>query len=249
MSPQWLIVCILIITLVLALQKSATKGIQSWKKESAEIAAAAAAAANAPPGGGGAVAPADPIKIKLADFKACGQLVRGHRRSCGLIFGCWATFMILNMFKAPQCSALYWTQLVGMLMICGAFTSAGAATIRHQVTDAQKPLAVSSVFRDRRISRGVPRDRGRHHYGPVVVGAGHDPGSQPGDDSCLRILVLLARDDPVCVAREDHAAVRHLVHNLGDPLHLHWADRVGLHSPAMEALVAYCPIHRRNHLG
>merc|ERR1719393_834265 len=48
-SPQWLIVVILLVTLVLALQKSLSKGIQSWQKESKAIEEARIAALNAPP--------------------------------------------------------------------------------------------------------------------------------------------------------------------------------------------------------
>merc|ERR1719375_2807547 len=62
-SPQWLIVVILIVTLVLALQKSLAKGLQAWQKESEMLALAASQ-----PGGGGdgaAAAPRAPVKIKL----------------------------------------------------------------------------------------------------------------------------------------------------------------------------------------
>jgi len=135
-SPQWLIVLTLNITLIIALQKSATKGIQSWKKETKmldEQAAAAAAAPPAPPGTGGlARSGSQPgLKIKLADFRGFVQLARDNRKQVGLIFGSWATFLILNMYKAPQCTAMYWAQMFGMLIICTAYTFGGAATLRE----------------------------------------------------------------------------------------------------------------------
>lgn len=130
MSPQWLIVITLNITLIIALQKSLGKGIQGWKKESKMFAEQAAAAANNPGGGGGS---SPPIKMKfMGDFKSAAQLAQDNRVQVSLIFGSWATFLVLNTFKAPQCSTLYWLQLVGLIAICTAFTAAGAATIRQQ---------------------------------------------------------------------------------------------------------------------
>jgi len=34
--------------------------------------------------------------------------------------------------KAPQCSGMYWMQMLGLLFICFAFTAAGAATIKNK---------------------------------------------------------------------------------------------------------------------
>merc|ERR1719449_559736 len=45
-SPQWLIVVILLVTLVIALQKTVTKGIEQWKKESTALAAGTAGASS-----------------------------------------------------------------------------------------------------------------------------------------------------------------------------------------------------------
>jgi len=131
MSPQWIIVVTLNITLIIALQKSLTKGMAAWKKESKMLEEKAAADAAAGPGSGGGAPAPPPIKMKfMGDFRAAAQLAQDNRTQVALIFGSWATFLILNMFKAPQCSALYWMQLVGMVVICATFTLAGASTIR-----------------------------------------------------------------------------------------------------------------------
>lgn len=125
-SPQWLIVLTLNITLIIALQKSASKGIQSWKKET-KMLEEQKAAENGTPGRGDR--PTTALKIKLADFRGFATLAVSNRRQVGLILGSWMTFMILNMYKAPQCSELYWCQMLGMLVVCGAYTFAGAATL------------------------------------------------------------------------------------------------------------------------
>merc|ERR1719265_1848925 len=85
-SPQWLIIVMLIITLVLALQKSLTKGIQQFKKESKMLADLAEQQRNnggAPPGGGLA---AQNIKIRLADFPTFGSLAVSYSTQLMLIF-------------------------------------------------------------------------------------------------------------------------------------------------------------------
>lgn len=130
-SPQWLIVVVLLVTLALALQKSFTKGLKEWQKESQALEAARIAGlkGNSGSGGGAVDGPAGQGKaagIKLADFASFAVLARNHQRSLGLIVGCWAAFFLSNVMKAPQCSTMYWMQLFGMLLTCGAFTVAGA---------------------------------------------------------------------------------------------------------------------------
>jgi len=41
-------------------------------------------------------------------------------------------FLLMNVIKAPQCSLLYWLQLAGMLLLCLAFTAAGASSLAGQ---------------------------------------------------------------------------------------------------------------------
>merc|ERR1719353_1562023 len=59
-------------------------------------------------------------------------LARSNMRPLGLVIGCWMTFLVMNLMKAPQCSLMYWAQLAGMMVICAAFTFAGAKTINDQ---------------------------------------------------------------------------------------------------------------------
>jgi len=127
-SPQWLIVTTLLITLAITLQKSATKGFAAWHKESAAL---AAQAANGPRGGGGNNAN---LQIKLADFPAFKEFALDNTKPMLLILSCWAVFFVLNVVKAPSCSTAYWLQLLGMLMLCVVFTAAGSHVIRSRVT-------------------------------------------------------------------------------------------------------------------
>jgi uncharacterized membrane protein YfcA len=134
-SPQWLIVVVLIITLAISLEKSLTKGISSWKKESAvleEQAALANQGGPSAPGAPGAPSAKKETNIKLADFQTAMILARSNMRPLGLVIGCWMTFLVMNVMKAPQCSLMYWAQLAGMMVICAAFTFAGAKTINDQ---------------------------------------------------------------------------------------------------------------------
>eukprot|EP00929_Paragymnodinium_shiwhaense_P007112 TRINITY_DN111063_c0_g1_i1.p1 TRINITY_DN111063_c0_g1~~TRINITY_DN111063_c0_g1_i1.p1 ORF type:complete len:569 (+),score=145.39 TRINITY_DN111063_c0_g1_i1:45-1751(+) len=134
-SPQWLIVVILIVTLAISLQKSLTKGISQWQKESKLAEEARQAGGGQSGGGGGGAAGASLSKgpeIKLVDLQSFLQLARHNTKSMGLILGCWLAFLAVNLLKAPQCSTLYWLQLVGMFIICVGFTHAGATTIMEQ---------------------------------------------------------------------------------------------------------------------
>jgi uncharacterized membrane protein YfcA len=128
-SPQWLIVGTLLLTLAITLQKSAIKGVAAWKKESAAL---AAQASNGSQGGGSSN---QSIQIKLADFPAFKQFAQSNTTPMLLIAGCWATFFLLNLAKAPQCSNLYWAQLLGMLILCLVFTVAGQNVIRSRAAD------------------------------------------------------------------------------------------------------------------
>jgi len=138
-SPQWLIVTTLLITLVIALQKSLGKGLQAWHKESAVLAAEAAASSGnggSQGGGRGAAAP-EKIQIKLADFPAFKQFAMDNTKPMVLIGGCWAVFFLINLVKAPQCSTLYWLQLLGMMGLCFFFTKAGCDVIGGRQMDGQ----------------------------------------------------------------------------------------------------------------
>eukprot|EP00747_Dinoflagellata_sp_TGD_P024736 gnl/TRDRNA2_/TRDRNA2_130756_c0_seq1.p1 gnl/TRDRNA2_/TRDRNA2_130756_c0~~gnl/TRDRNA2_/TRDRNA2_130756_c0_seq1.p1 ORF type:complete len:558 (-),score=123.77 gnl/TRDRNA2_/TRDRNA2_130756_c0_seq1:117-1790(-) len=131
-SPQWIIICTLVVTLVIALQKSLTKGMQQWKKESDALAKAqASASSSSSQGGSGGGAVAQP-QIKGVDFATFRELAVHNQRSMALIIGLWAALCVLNVFKAPQCSLLYWIQITGMMIICLGFTFVGAKIMSGQ---------------------------------------------------------------------------------------------------------------------
>jgi uncharacterized membrane protein YfcA len=135
-TPQWIIVATLIVTLVLALQKSWTKGIAQWHKESAAVSSGGSTGGGLP-GGSAGNQQSQGVKIKLADFRTFLGLARDNNRSIGLISGCWTVFLVVNVLKAPQCSVLYWMQMVGLVAICAAFTFAGAWTITESAQDSE----------------------------------------------------------------------------------------------------------------
>merc|ERR1719188_2808322 len=150
-SPQWVIILVLIVTLVLALQKSYSKGIAQWKQESEALAAAQAALQQSGGGPGGAGSggagggAARPIQIKLADFRTFSVLANENFRPLALITGCWAVFLVANILKAKQCSLMYWAQLAGLLVVCGAFTFAGARIVTEQACAKDVPEGWSEL--------------------------------------------------------------------------------------------------------
>jgi len=135
-SPQWLIVTTLLVTLVIALQKSLVKGLAAWKKESAAL------AAQASQGGGGNSA--QNVQFKLTDFKSFARFAQDNTKPMCLIGGCWATFFMMNLVKAQQCSTMYWLQLLGMIVICLVFTVAGTFVIQGRMLDSSDSEGVLS---------------------------------------------------------------------------------------------------------
>merc|ERR1719422_1799593 len=133
-SPQWIIVLVLNITLVLALQKSLTKGLAAFRKESQMLAEQRKAQA---------LTMSNPAKCnvaaggvaskKLVDVDSFIALAIDNQMQMALIVGCWAVFLIGNMLKAEQCSNLYWVQLVGLMFVCVAFTNVGSQVILRQI--------------------------------------------------------------------------------------------------------------------
>lgn len=129
-SPQWLIVSTLIVTLVITLQKTATKGIAAWKKESAALAAQASSNSGDSSGG-------QQIQLKFTDFSSFRKFAMDNTKPMMLIGGCWAVFFLLNLMKAEQCTTTYWLQLLGMMLLCFAFTAAGVTVIKtRDMSDA-----------------------------------------------------------------------------------------------------------------
>lgn len=138
-TPQWITVLVLVVTLVLTLQKSLTKGVQAWQKESKMLAQQSASGGGS---GGGLPGQHQRIQIKTPDIKSFGDLARNGLRPLGLIAGCWAVFLLVNMMKAPACSAGYWLQVVGMIAISVAFTFAGSKSLDGQVSDVSDATKV-----------------------------------------------------------------------------------------------------------
>jgi len=157
-SPQWIIVLVLNVTLVLALQKSLTKGLASFRKESQMLEEQRRAAEQAmqamgsggdggygSAGGGcrkmskaGTVAAGGMFSKKLVDVDSFLLLAHDNQTQMSLIVGCWAVFLLGNVFKAPQCSFMYWLQLVGLLLVCVAFTGAGSRVITRRMESAEE---------------------------------------------------------------------------------------------------------------
>mmetsp|Transcript_81437 Transcript_81437/g.143809 ORF Transcript_81437/g.143809 Transcript_81437/m.143809 type:complete len:530 (-) Transcript_81437:115-1704(-) len=116
-SPQWLITAVLLVTLAITLQKSMNKGLSEWKKESEAREKQKLNTADVK------------FTVKLGDMRTFVELAQTNLRPILLILGCWLCFLVISIFKGPQCSTLYWLQLAALLVICGAFTLAGAKTV------------------------------------------------------------------------------------------------------------------------
>lgn len=119
---------VLIGTLVVALQKSAVKGLQQWRKESEALAARDASKS----------AFSSHVSVKLLsveDLRSFLVLAAGNSRPISLIVGCWTLFLLLNVMTAPQCSPMYWAQQLAMVIMCGFFTKAGAATVMNNAKE------------------------------------------------------------------------------------------------------------------
>jgi len=121
-SPQWLIVLVLLVTLALALQKSLSKGLQQWRKESEAL---------VEPVQGTSESDGQQKGIDLGSF---AKLAGRNRGPLVLIAGCWLAFLVFIMVKAPLCSALHWAQLAGLMAACWAFTEAGAKAVSEQAS-------------------------------------------------------------------------------------------------------------------
>jgi len=85
---------------------------------------------------------------------------------------------MMNVMKAPQCTPAYWMQLLGMLVICGAFTFAGARTIVNE--------AAAPVPREK-----VGGEEGFSSNGASVVGSA-EGGGLAWTPRTLRIYPLLS---------------------------------------------------------
>merc|ERR1719463_419478 len=68
----------------------------------------------------------------------------GNTKPMCLIGGCWATFFMMNLVKAQQCSTMYWLQLLGMIVICLVFTVAGTFVIQGRMLDSSDSEGVLS---------------------------------------------------------------------------------------------------------
>jgi uncharacterized membrane protein YfcA len=142
-SPQWLIVVVLLVTLAITLQKSLSKGIQSWNKESKVLEEERAkAAAAGPPDDNAPPKKEESIKIKGVDLQTFWVLAQQNQRAVGLVVGCWVIFGVMTLMKAQNCSGMYWAQLMVMMLICVAFTYAGARTIQAQQLTAEEGMIV-----------------------------------------------------------------------------------------------------------
>lgn len=129
LSPQWLIVGTLLVTLAVALQKSLSKGIAQWRKESAT-------AASRQDGGGPSASQSRALQIKGVDMDSCRQLLGSNVEPCSLIAACWLSFFLLNLVRPRPCSVTYWVRIAAQLLVCAMFTIFGSKVIAHRAEQA-----------------------------------------------------------------------------------------------------------------
>jgi uncharacterized membrane protein YfcA len=139
-SPVWLTLACLFVTLVYAFQKSFARGRKMYQKES-EDEKAAEIAAEASNGGESGDQPSqallpgnarDPVKTILnVEEEARKQETKVVEtvkvaKQASMIFLCWMAFLMINLMHPERCSKSHWVQLSMLLVVAGVFTVCAA---------------------------------------------------------------------------------------------------------------------------
>jgi len=125
-SPSWLIVLLLIITLVIAFHKTFWKGIATWQKESKVIEAKKREAPVPSP-------KAEPITIVKANSTVIKEktmsfiqnyinLGISSKLPISLIVLCWSIFFGMSLISPEKCSLMYWIKVLIQVGIALCFT-------------------------------------------------------------------------------------------------------------------------------
>jgi uncharacterized membrane protein YfcA len=136
-SPAWLTLSCLLVTLIFAFQKSWTRGCRLYKQELADHAAASnggSGGAGAGPQGPGRSSSKEGVSVKsLLQAEEARQLeAQGiHEtlkvaKQASMIFLCWMASLMINLMHPERCSQGHWMQLGMLFVIAAVFTICGA---------------------------------------------------------------------------------------------------------------------------
>jgi uncharacterized membrane protein YfcA len=134
-SPVWLTLACLFVTLIYAFHKSYARGRKMYAKET-EDAAKAAEVSNGGESGEQPQAPllgglGDPAKTVLNVEEArkreatVAETVKVAKQA-SMIFLCWMAFLMINLMHPERCSQSHWMQLTMLLVVAGVFTVCAA---------------------------------------------------------------------------------------------------------------------------
>lgn len=138
-SPAWMTLSCLFVTLVLAFQKSWSRGCKLFAQETKDKEDEAKNQGC----GGGAANDQSRTSKDVMSIKALKQVEEGTAhmfalesvkvvKAAAMIFLCWFAFLMINMMHPERCSQGHWLQLLWTLLVAGVFTLCGArATHLH----------------------------------------------------------------------------------------------------------------------
>jgi len=156
-SPAWLTLSCLFVTLVLAFQKSMSRGMRLYAQERAEREKAQAEQGS----GSGGAAPARPGSRAPSkegmSIKKLMQVEEGAAltsaldfvkvvKAAAMIFLCWFAFLMINMMHPERCSQGHALQLLATLLVAGVFTLCGARATHLHNDDLQLDGASGMKF-------------------------------------------------------------------------------------------------------
>lgn len=125
-SPAWLTLSCLFVTLVVAFQKSFSRGSKLFAAETIEMEQSKSQGGD---GGSGAA----PASAPVMSVKALKQAEEGIApafmfesvkvvKAGAMIFLCWFAFLMINMMHPERCSQGHWLQLFATLTVAAVFT-------------------------------------------------------------------------------------------------------------------------------
>jgi uncharacterized membrane protein YfcA len=137
-TPVWITLACLFLTLGFAFHKSFARGKNMYAKETEERKAAEIAAQASNGGENGdqpsqALLPSDPAKTVINVEAArqrdatVAETVKVAKQ-VSMIFLCWMAFLMINLMHPERCSKSHWIQLTMLLVVAGVFTVCAART-------------------------------------------------------------------------------------------------------------------------
>mmetsp|Transcript_7614 Transcript_7614/g.18012 ORF Transcript_7614/g.18012 Transcript_7614/m.18012 type:complete len:549 (-) Transcript_7614:171-1817(-) len=128
LSPQWLIVALLWITLIITFDKSMRKGVQLYQKESEQL---AIASAGGPGGmGGDAGTPWTVLRQKMGSIQQFPRLAETQTLPMLMICATWFVFLALSLVQVVPCTAPWFINVGAMMLVAIAFTIGGAVLVQ-----------------------------------------------------------------------------------------------------------------------